>query len=218
VLGRRCHGSDGYGLVARECPSKGNGKGWYYKGDGKCYDGDGKGYKGDGKGYKGDGKGYKGDGKGYKKKGKGYQSICFACGEVVPKAAKCRGVHNVEDGQLAKATAEEEVSIGGGLWMIGTVEAEMQDPNTVPKTKVNRHPPGITLRNMFNGLEVSDGIESDDEPEESCGRKQARETFGEQVEMWEAVPGLPGAPLHSTHVRDYPGLAIASQTATMTSA
>jgi hypothetical protein len=40
------------------------------------------------------------------------------------KAAERRGIRNVEEPQKQNEAAVEEVSMGGGLWMIGAVHTE----------------------------------------------------------------------------------------------
>jgi hypothetical protein len=168
----QCHNCRGYGHLAKDCPSKkGKGKG-HDKGSGKGYS-YGKGGKGFGKdfhdkggfkGYdKGGGKGYSyGKGNGYGKGGKGYLGTCFACGRVGHKAAECRSVHNVEEElpqQEQKTTTIEEVSVGGGVWVIGAVETEWERPRVkstcMPRTCSK--PPGLELANMFKDLDCDDG-------------------------------------------------------------
>jgi len=99
----KCRRCGGKGHFVRECPTppgKGIEKGGYGnygsygKGDGKS-SGGGKGGsgKGIGKGYDGGPKGGKGGGKSY-----GYQGTCFKCGKVGHKAAECRQVAAVDEG------------------------------------------------------------------------------------------------------------------------
>jgi hypothetical protein len=168
----QCLSCHGYGHLARDCPTKGKGKGksgGYDKGGGKGFNGKGGGkgyYKGGGgKGYdKGDGKGYgfeKGSGKGLGGKGKGYQGTCWSCGKIGHKSAECRAsVHAVAEEDLTKEAAVEEVSVGGGLWLIGSVETEFVKAKKTVQGKVVKEPRGLVVKNTFEGL--LDSLECDD--------------------------------------------------------
>jgi hypothetical protein len=170
----KCHSCEGYGHIARDCPhKKGKGKGkdhHYGKGYGyKGYDkGHGKGYssKGHEKGYsydKGYGKGYssKGYDKGGGKSGKGYQGTCWKCGVVGHKALECTKQVQIVEEEGNKDATVEEVSVGGGVWVIGAVNTEWRKPKpratSMPRTWSK--PPGLKMMNMFKGLEG----ENDDE-------------------------------------------------------
>ena len=93
--------------MARECATKGKGKG------------DSKGGKGDSKGF---GKGYggKGDTKGSSKGAKGirkeYQDTCWRCGKVGHKALECR----VQQANAVDEEVGEDIDVGG-VWMIAAV-------------------------------------------------------------------------------------------------
>ena len=146
----QCHGCGGWGHLRRDCPTqqqqqqeqrqqyKGKGKGIYGKGYGKDSSKNyGKGYGKDfGKGY---GKDY-GDsggkdwGKGFDKgHGKGFKGTCFACGKLGHRASECRApkqANMVEEEQVE----EEEVPLGG-VWAVGSVEAEWQEPKKTVKKR-----------------------------------------------------------------------------------
>ena len=86
----QCHTCKGWGHMARDCPSKGMGKG-------------GKGFGGKTNfpyypkgGYKGKGEGKDGGGKG---KGKSIIGDCWKCGKTGHRAVDCRSVNNVEENQ-----------------------------------------------------------------------------------------------------------------------
>jgi hypothetical protein len=181
----QCHGCRGYGHVARDCPfrkgkgkgDKGGGKGIYNKGGGKgIYNkGGGKGIynKGGGKSdyNKGKGKDWFGKGGGkndYAGKGKGgYQGVCWSCNRVGHKAWECRaGVNEVENNVEATNGLEkpvEEVSVGGGVWVIGAVEVEQQFKRAESRRTCRPRgciaPPGLAVHNSFAELAGDDGHE-----------------------------------------------------------
>ena len=71
-----------------------------------------------------------------------------------------------------KETVVEEVSVGGGLWMIGAVQADFNRPSKTVKAMEAGHPPGLATRNMFadllNDADFDDGAYA--EPDEGCER------------------------------------------------
>ena len=162
----RCHKCEGWGHLARECPTKGKGK------DGKSGAKGGQyqyvksehnkgGYsKGDGKGNYGKG------GKGPKGAGKGYQGTCWRCGTVGHKAAECtRQVQIVEE---AREEIVEEVGVGG-VWMIGAVETVWRKPkNPVKPVTTQKFCEGfnINYNNKYQELSTYDEDEAD---ESDCG-------------------------------------------------
>jgi hypothetical protein len=91
------------------------------------------------------------------------------------KAAECtKWVNNVEEGEHAKETAVEEVSVGAGVWMIGMVDAkEEEKPTTTRSTTAWTAPPGLAISNMFDALAEDEvEIEVDNEGNEvweACG-------------------------------------------------
>jgi hypothetical protein len=114
----RCHKCEGWGHMARECPTKGKGKGG--KGEAKGS------YRGPPQQQpqqnynKGDGKsGGKGDGK-----GKGYQGKCFKCGLVGHKAVECRVRQANVVQEVSGQDLDGEVEDIGGVWTIGAVHIE----------------------------------------------------------------------------------------------
>ena len=122
----QCSKCGGYGHFARDCATKGDGKGG---GGGKGGSGGkGGGEKGmqKGSGKSGGGKGYfeKGKGKGWQKGGggKGYQGTCYKCGKVGHKAAECwtASAGAVEtEGEEAGEMREVDM---GSIWVIGNIE------------------------------------------------------------------------------------------------
>jgi hypothetical protein len=179
----RCNACSGYGHIARDCPSKGKGKGkeGNYKGNGKGYSDYAKGKGKDGGkgdfGKNGGGKGYsdyaKGKGKdGSKGFGKGYQGTCWKCGVVGHKIAECtKWVHEVE-GTVAASSAEkpvEEVSVGGGVWMIGAVESEFKKAVNTVRAKMHIEKGKVTVGNMFQDLAEDRDDDEDVEPDAMRG-------------------------------------------------
>ena len=150
-MNTKCYRCQGYGHLARDCgtkPEKGKGKGGGNPGKAQP--------KGQGKGGydgwygKGGGKGSKGDGK-----GKGYMGACWKCGQVGHKALECTAKVNAVDGE----EGFEEVSVGG-VWMIGSVDAEWED---VGKEKMKnkrgspkKHP--VALNNRFEELSADEEV------------------------------------------------------------
>ena len=177
------------GHFARECPSKGKGKG----GKGKSAMEYGKGHLGKGgkdkgswsKGYgggKGDwGKGYpKGKGKGdLGGKGKGGwigmnsgHIQCYTCGKYGHKSDSCRGIGSVELEVTEEEEREKEI---GSVWMIASVE-------TLGARRIAR-PRGARIGNVhshgevgkpwlgFAPLKCMEEEESDEEDDEEAMRK-----------------------------------------------
>ena len=154
----KCHSCGEGGHLARECPSKGGGKGkgknGYFGGKGFGGKDHGKGFGGKdygkgfggkdyGKGFGGKdyGKGFGGKdyGKGFggKDYGKGYKGTCFNCGEVGHKRWECtKAIMSVEEQE-----SKDEPTHIGGVWMIGNVECEWEVVKSSSRT--NRLPPGL---------------------------------------------------------------------------
>jgi hypothetical protein len=171
----QCHGCRGYGHISRDCPyrkgkGKGNDKGYgkgggYFKGGGKSND---KGYGKGGGYFKGKGYDYsKGGGKSNDKgngKGKGYQGTCWTCGTVGHKSAECRKWVNEVAGDETEGNGQEkpveEVSVGGGVWIVGAVDVgqEFVRPRSRATCTPRRWspPPGLEVRNAFQGLRNDD--------------------------------------------------------------
>jgi hypothetical protein len=154
----KCHSCGEGGHLARECPSKGGGKGkgknGYFGGKGFGGKDHGKGFGGKdygkgfggkdyGKGFGGKdyGKGFGGKdyGKGFggKDYGKGYKGTCFNCGEVGHKKWECtKAIMSVEEQE-----SKDEPTHVGEVWMIGNVECEWEVVRSSSRT--NHLPPGL---------------------------------------------------------------------------
>ena len=154
----KCHSCGEGGHLARECPSKGGGKGkgknGYFAGKGFGGKDHGKGFGGkdygEGFGGKDYGKGFGGKdygkrfggkdyGKGFggKDYGKGYKGTCFNCGEVGHKKWECtKAIMSVEE----QETKDEPTHVGE-VWMIGNIDCEWEIVKSSPRT--NHLPPGL---------------------------------------------------------------------------
>jgi len=165
----QCHQCGGYGHLARDCPTKGPGKGGkgaekggfkgFVKGGFKGVE------KGAGKGGGGKGTWKGGGGKGGP--GKGYQGTCWKCGRVGHKAAECQ----VAGAGAVEAEVQEEVVEGavevemGGVWVIGSVHADE-----------------VETSNKFNVLAEEFEVDMPEAPEEwkvhGAEARKRREAFG----------------------------------------
>jgi hypothetical protein len=47
----------------------------------------------------------------------------------------------------------EEVSLGGGVWMIGMVEAGFEKAGNTVKGRMVKQPPGLEVKNRYQDLE-----------------------------------------------------------------
>ena len=129
----QCRKCGGHGHFARDCPSKGKGKGKNWdKGKGKGFykgKGDGGHYKGDGKGWGKQMYGYGAKGKNDKGKGKGYQGVCWNCGKVGHKANECnvKGAWHVQEEEFQEEPVEVEGMWEDERWEVSNVT--MADPH-----------------------------------------------------------------------------------------
>jgi len=176
--GTQCYKCKGWGHMARECATKGDGKGDNFgKGDfGKGDKGKGKGLFGGygAKGSGGSGKGFGKDyGKGYGKgKGKSFQGECFKCGKRGHRAFECRSVNGVEEWPEG-GEAEEH----GEQKTIGTVWAMAMS--------VTKAPTNIKVKNRFEILEdEKDEEEENDvkEVEEPPGLERSKKVGKQKME------------------------------------
>ena len=147
----KCFNCGKGGHMARECPSKGKGKGekgggkGAEKGKGKAWNGKGYdegfgngGKAWGGKGYGGEKAGWKGGGRkgpewgkgakgfvGGKGKGFGYQGTCWWCGKVGHKANECGTlmVQGMEDDKGDEETSED----CGGVWLVAGVDVRSKE-------------------------------------------------------------------------------------------
>jgi hypothetical protein len=157
----QCFKCSGWGHAARNCPSKGKGKGSAGKGYGK---------NGGSQNFKGN-KGDKGKGKG--KGGKGYQGTCFNCGKVGHKAAECRGARSWPTQAVEEELEEEAEGVGvngvgacGGcemrsVWSVANVEvkkAGYKKEQQQHKKKVKKE---FGMKNRFTALAEVVGDEED---------------------------------------------------------
>ena len=155
--GTQCYKCKGWGHMARECATKGDGKGDNFgKGDfGKGDKGKGKGLFGGygAKGSGGSGKGFGKDyGKGYGKgKGKSFQGECFKCGKKGHRAFECRSVNGVEEwaeGEDAEEPAEVKKNIGT-VWAMAM--------------SVTKAPKNVEVKNRFETLDEAEDEEDENE-------------------------------------------------------
>ena len=182
----KCRRCGGKGNFARECPTplgKGIKKGGYGnygsygKGDGKS-SGGGKGGsgKGIGKGYDGGPKGGKGGGKSY-----GYQGTCFKCGKVGHKAAECRQVAAVDEG-------DGETQVDSVWAMAVEVEEDAPDEKLPKKVGDNIDEQNLMIGHVAKQNWVRRGrskVTVDSAADESVCPK----AWGDVFELQEVVPG-----------------------------
>ena len=126
IAKNKCYACEGWGHLARDCPTraakgKGKMKGHGFKGGGKL------GGKGAVANFAGKGWPSKGAGKGY-----GYQGICYNCGVVGHKAAECtrtpQSVQEVVQGDVGQQ--QEACAVAsqlGGVWSINAVTRVAKD-------------------------------------------------------------------------------------------
>ena len=119
------------GHIARDCRTKGNGKGKGRDGGKEYSEGKGRMVKGAGKKGSGQSGGLKGEQKDW-----GYQGQCWTCGKIGHKSVKCPWeVGNVDEddvdsrksGGRSESEKDDEV---GGVWIVGNVE-ELEDEEMI---------------------------------------------------------------------------------------